>query len=205
MDHFCPFKTNWPIFGDLIWKAGFSFGPNFPRPFSVTKLKACESFLSKQFTFKRKETTNLCVLLLKGDAKLAENVTITFQNDKCNMVNLMQAVENLEISHLLCPMYTRLKLHYLSWDSRESGTKFPKNLPGNFKKYIRNFINSESREKIGKQSRVLFRTMPFKRQMEQKLPSVNHWLKTTVVSFRTTTLKNIQILVFVSCLIYFKN
>ena len=73
----------------MIWKAGFSFGPNFPRPFSVTKLKACESFLSKQFTFKRKETTNLCVLLVKGDAKLAENVTITLQNDRCNMVNLM--------------------------------------------------------------------------------------------------------------------
>ena len=42
-----------------------------------------------KLTFKRKETTNLCVLLLKGDAKLAENVTITFQNDRCNMVNLM--------------------------------------------------------------------------------------------------------------------
>ena len=39
--------TNWPIFGGLIWKAASRFGPNSPRPFSVTKWNSSEGFLAQ--------------------------------------------------------------------------------------------------------------------------------------------------------------
>ena len=42
------------LFG-LICKAGFSFDPNSPWPFSVTKWNSCGSFWLKQFTFQTKE------------------------------------------------------------------------------------------------------------------------------------------------------
>ena len=38
---------NRPILGWLIWKAAFNFGPNIPRPFSVTKWNSCEEFLAQ--------------------------------------------------------------------------------------------------------------------------------------------------------------
>ena len=110
MDPFCLLETNWVIFGGLIWKAGFSFGPNFPCPFSVRKWNCCENFLSKQFTLSTKESTKLCVILLKKDAKLAETVTVTLENDRSIMVNLTLPVENLKIWRLVCPKYTRFKL-----------------------------------------------------------------------------------------------
>ena len=37
LDPFRPLQTNWLICFGLIWKAGFSFCPNFPWPFSATK------------------------------------------------------------------------------------------------------------------------------------------------------------------------
>ena len=43
----------------LIWKAGFSFDPNFPWLFSVTKWNSCQTFWFKQFTFHIKETNKI--------------------------------------------------------------------------------------------------------------------------------------------------
>ena len=38
-------ETNWPNFRQLIWKAAFSFGPNLPKQFSVTKQNSYKDFL----------------------------------------------------------------------------------------------------------------------------------------------------------------
>ena len=103
-------QANWLIFFGLTWKVGFNFGQNFSWPSSVRKWNCCENFLSKQFTLSTKESTKLCVILLKKDAKLAETVTVTLKNDRSIMVNLTLPVENLKISRLVCPKYTRFKL-----------------------------------------------------------------------------------------------
>ena len=59
LDSFCLLETNWASFFGLIWKAGFSFSPNFPWPFSVTTQNSCEGFWLKEFTFQTKESNNI--------------------------------------------------------------------------------------------------------------------------------------------------
>ena len=117
-------ETNWPNFGHLIWKAAFTFGPNLPKQFSVTKQRSYTDFLvpaiylldkRKQYNTKfeaflaaQNKSTYFVVADLESNIQFWPKPSKTFQCQKTKLLQRFFGSSNL-------PFRQKKPIQYKIW------------------------------------------------------------------------------------------